>query len=232
MSAKAAGIIGGMGPEATVDLMLRVIRATPARDDADHIRMIVDSDPKIPSRIEALLEGTGESPGPYLAETGRRLESWGAAFLAMPCNTAHYYHGEIQAAVGIPVLHMIDLTAARVAGGHQALRHAGVLAATAVIRTGLYAAAFERLGRRVLYPGDALQDRLMEAIRTIKAGRHGRAESETLQAAADHLVKAGAQALIVACTELSVIAGGLTSGVAVFDASQVLAESIVREATA
>ncbi len=232
MSTKTVGIIGGMGPEATVDLLLRVIKATPARDDADHIRTIVDNDPKVPSRIRALLDGTGESPGPYLAAMGRRLESWGAAFLAMPCNTAHYYHSEIQAAVNIPVLHMIDLTAARIAGDHPGLRRVGLLAATAVVRTGLYTAAFERLGRLTLYPWDAEQGRLMDAIRTIKTGRHGAAELDTLQAAADGLVRAGAEALVVACTELSVIAGGLSSNVALYDASQVLAEAIVKEATA
>lgn len=232
MSTRTVGIIGGMGPEATVDLLLRVIRATPARDDADHIRTIVDNDPKVPSRIKALLDGNGESPGPYLAAMGRRLESWGAALLAMPCNTAHYYHAEIQAAVNIPVLHMIDLTAARIAGDHPALRRVGLLAATAVVRTGLYSAAFERFDRLTLYPRDADQKRLMDAIRTIKTGRHGPAELDTLQAAADGLVRAGAEALVVACTELSVVAGGLSSSVAVYDASQVLAEAIVREATA
>ena len=133
-----------------------------------------------------------------LRAMGRRLEAWGAAFLAMPCNTAHYYHPEIQAAVSIPVLHMIDLTAGRVAAGHPALRRVGVLAATAVVRTGLYTAAFERLRRLTVYPWDAEQGRLMDAIRTIKTGRHGAAELDTLQAAADSLVRAGAEALVVA----------------------------------
>src|SRR3989304_4023725 len=146
MHSKTIGIIGGMGPEATVDLMARVIRATPAQDDADHIRMIVDNDPGVPSRIKALLDGTGESPGPYLVAMARRLESWGADVLAMPCNTAHYYHGEIRAAVAIPVLHMIDLTAATVAQQRPGQNHVGILAATAVIRTGLDATAFDRWG--------------------------------------------------------------------------------------
>jgi aspartate racemase len=230
MSTKTVGIIGGMGPEATVDLMLRVIKATPARDDADHIRTIVDNDPKIPSRIKALLERTGESPGPYLAAMGRRLEAWGAAFLAMPCNTAHYYHGEIQAAVGVPVLHMIDLTAATVVRQHPGVQRVGVLAATAVVRTGLYATAFEALGRGVLYPDNAEQERLQQIIRVIKTGRYGRPETDVVQGACDSLVAAGAQALVIACTELSVIAGTLSSSAPLFDASQVLAEAIVREA--
>jgi aspartate racemase len=232
MDAKTVGIIGGMGPEATVDLMARVIRATPAHDDADHLHLIVDNDPRVPSRIKALLEGTGESPGPYLAAMARRLEAWGADVLAMPCNTAHYYHGEIQAAVSIPVLHMIDLTAAAVAQEQPARKRAGILAATAVVKTGLYAAAFDRRGCCVSYPPADGQDRLMAAIRTIKTGRHGQPEIAVLRAACDDLVAAGADVLVVACTELSVIADALALRTPVYDASQMLAEAIVRNATA
>ncbi len=106
---KVAGIIGGMGPEATVDLLQRVIKRTPVLDDKDHIRCIVDNDPKIPSRIKAIIEGKGEDPGPYLAKMARQLESWGADFLAIPCNTAHFYYESIANAVNIPVLNLIQL---------------------------------------------------------------------------------------------------------------------------
>ena len=71
---KVVGVIGGMGPAATVDLMRRVIEATPAADDVDHIRMLVDNNPKIPSRIAALIDGTGESPVPCLIEMAQGLE--------------------------------------------------------------------------------------------------------------------------------------------------------------
>ncbi len=85
---KVVGIIGGMGPEATVDLMRRIIANTPALDDIDHIRCIVDNNPKIPSRIKALIEADGESPGPVMAAMGKSLEAYGVDFLAIPCNTA------------------------------------------------------------------------------------------------------------------------------------------------
>ena len=106
---KIVGILGGMGPDATVDLMQRIIRLTPALDDADHIRCIVDNNPKVPSRIKAIIEGGGEDPGPCMADMGRRLASWGADFLVIACNTAHYYHGAVQQAVDIPVINLIDL---------------------------------------------------------------------------------------------------------------------------
>src|SRR5210317_1086324 len=111
---KTVGILGGMGPEATVDLMRRIIRLTPALDDADHIRCIVDNNPKVPSRIKAIIEGDGEDPGPCMADMGRRLESWGADFLVIACNTAHFYYGAVQQAVNIPVVNLIDLVAGHV----------------------------------------------------------------------------------------------------------------------
>ena len=226
-----AGLIGGMGPEATVDLMRRVIRATPAEDDADHVHMIVDNNPRVPSRIRALIEGDGESPAPCLREMARRLETHGAHFLAIPCNTAHAYFDEIASAVSIPVLHMIRLTAEAVTAESPDLRFVGVLASSAVIMTGLYEKAFRRAGVEVLYPRGSLQDRIMQAIRQIKAGRLGRAGEETLLEAARDLDEQGAEAIVVACTELSLAAGPLAGRGRVYDAAQVLAEAIVRTAS-
>ena len=97
-SPPTVGIIGGVGPQATVDLMQRLIDLTPAQDDADHIRMLVDNDPAVPSRIAALIEKTGPSPAPHLARMARGLVSHGATLLAMPCNTAHHYLADIRAA--------------------------------------------------------------------------------------------------------------------------------------
>lgn len=77
MRQKTVGIIGGMGPEATVDIMQRIIQATPANDDQDHLRLLVDNNPKVPSRIRALIEGTGEDPAPVLVQMARDLERWG-----------------------------------------------------------------------------------------------------------------------------------------------------------
>jgi len=81
---KVVGIIGGMGPEATVDFMRRVIAKTPAQDDNDHLRMLVDNNPKIPSRIAALIEGTGEDPSPVLCEMAKGLQAQGAEVFSLP----------------------------------------------------------------------------------------------------------------------------------------------------
>ena len=125
MKEKIVGIIGGLGPEATVDLMRRVIQATPAGDDQDHIRMIVDCNPKVPSRMKAILEGTGENPAPDLVTMAKDLAAWGADFLVIACNTAHLYFDRIQEAVPIPVLNMIDFTVDHLVTKNPAIRKAG-----------------------------------------------------------------------------------------------------------
>jgi aspartate racemase len=127
-----------MGPEATVDLMNRIIRATPASDDVDHIRMVVDNNPKVPSRIRALIEGDGPSPVPVLQGMARKLSAYGVDFLAMPCNTAHYYHQEVQQAVTVPLLDMVELAVQKVVQQYPGVPAVGLLASTAVLSLKIY----------------------------------------------------------------------------------------------
>ena len=228
MADKIVGVIGGMGPEATVDLMWRVILATPAQDDSDHIRMIVDNNPKVPSRIKAFIEGTGESPAPILVQMGRKLQAYGADFLVIPCNTAHYYLNDIRSAVSIPVIDMIELTVDAVLRENPALKTTGLLASQAVLQTGLYMKRFGEGDIDLIYPQDKLQEKLMTAIRTIKTGRYGASEKSILQSAADDVVKRKAEALIIACTELSLIADAFDPELKVYDSAQILAEAVVR----
>ena len=223
---KTVGILGGMGPEATVDLMRRVIRLTPAQGDADHIRCIVDVNPKVPSRIKAIIEGTGESPGPCLADMARGLTAWGADFLAIACNTAHYYHPEIQAAVAVPVLNMIELAVAAVAERVPGATRVGVLATPAIAMTGLYDRPLAARGLRAVYPAPLEQERLFAVVKAIKSGDTGRAQRAAFADVVAHVAGLGAQAAIISCTELGIVAEG-EFGLPVLDAAEVLAEEIV-----
>jgi len=223
---KVAGIIGGMGPEATVDLMQRIIRLTPAMDDKDHIRCIVDNNPKVPSRIKAIIEGGGEDPGPVMADMGRRLEAWGADFLVIPCNTAHYYHQAVQQAVTIPVVDMIDLVVEEVKTNFSREKKIGMLASPAVAITKLYTARFSALGMTEVWPDPEHQDRLFHVIRQVKTGRISPDLHQQYARVCDHLRDRGVRVAVVACTELSVLGGDLS--VSTIDASQVLAEAVVR----
>lgn len=230
MKEKIVGIIGGMGPEATVDLMNRIIQGTPANDDVDNIRMIVDNNPKVPSRIKALIEGTGESPGPCMADMARRLQDYGADFLVIPCNTAHYYYPETADAVSIPILNMIDLTVDRVCTENGKLKKAGVLASTAVLNIKLYHEYFNKRDVETLFPEPEIQTDLMTLIRKVKAGQQDEEVILHFKQAAENLKAQGAECLIIACTELSVLADELQNSLPVYDASQVLATEIIRNA--
>lgn len=230
MGLRRIGILGGMGPEATVLLMQKVIAATPARDDADHIPLIVDQNPQVPSRIRRLIEGTGEDPGPVLAGMAQRLQAIGAAALAMPCNTAHHYAPVIRAAVQIPFLDMVALSvdhAAQLAGPGAAL---GILASPAVRRVGLFDAPCAARGLTPIYPQD--EDALLAAIRQIKAEGPVPAARAALAAAADDLAARGAAVQMIACTEFSLIADSISPGITCFDTLDRLVGAIIGFATA
>ena len=226
---RIVGIIGGMGPEATVDLMQRVINATPAKDDSDHIRMLVDNNPKIPSRIKALIEKTGESPGPCMAGVARGLEKQGADFLVIPCNTAHHYYKDVVDAVNVPVLNLCELTSNHVKKALPNVRRVGLLSSSALQLIHLYEPWFERFDTQVLYPEGDNQQAVMDLIRAVKANRHTQEQLDAYNKAARDLEDQGAECLIVACTELSVIGNKLRTSLPVFDASELLAQKIVQK---
>lgn len=222
---RRVGILGGMGPQATILLMQKVLDGVDAKDDAGHIPLIVDQNPQVPSRIRRLIEGEGEDPGPVLAAMARRLEAAGAEALAMPCNTAHHYADQIRAAVGIPLLDMVDLSvasAARLAGSSG---KAGILASPAVRRIGLFEARLRTCGLEPVYPGD--EAALLAAIRQIKAQGAGPAPGAVLRAASEELMSRGARVQMIACTEFSLIAEPTGVGVTAFDTLDVLAQAII-----
>ncbi len=227
---KIVGVIGGMGPEATVDLMQQVINATPAQDDADHIRMLVDNNPKVPSRIKALIEGDGESPAACLTRMAKGLEAQGASFLVIPCNTAHHYFLDVEAAVNIPVLNLIELTSNHARNSLPNLRKVGLLASTALQLIHLYEPWFEKHDIQVLYPSVENQQAVMDLICAVKAKRQTSLQIQYYNQAVNDLRDQGAECLVVACTELSVISGPLQTELPIYDASKILAETIVYKA--
>jgi aspartate racemase len=203
---KPVGILGGMGPEATILLMQKVLGAVAAKDDADHIPLIVHQNPQVPSRIRRLLEGQGDDPGPGLAAMARDLQAAGASALAMPCNTAHAYAPRIRAATDLPFLDMRQATVNQL----QSLgagRRIGLLASPAVRVTSAFDAAFEQAGFTAVWPKD--EGPVLALIRQIKAGEVGAAQQSALRDAAERLAPQ-CDHLLVACTELSLIAPAIT----------------------
>ncbi len=196
---RVAGVLGGLGPDATVDFMARVLAATPADKDQDHIRMLVDHNPRVPNR-HAAIAGETDSVGPELVAMAQRLETAGADFLVMPCNTAHAWADEISAAVGIPFLSIIDVTVEALQ--HQTAKHVGVMAADGCLRAGLYQSALADAGYEALTWNDAELATFMELVYRIKAGDRDEDIGSGLRKLAADLEFAGAEVLIAGCTEI------------------------------
>ncbi|MEM1302669.1 MAG: amino acid racemase [Pseudomonadota bacterium] len=220
---RTIGVLGGMGPEATIALMARVVAAVDARDDADHIPLIVDQNTQVPSRIKALIEGTGDDPGPVLGDMAARLEAAGADALVMACNTAHHYADAITSRVSVPFLSIVDLSVqAAVARADGPI---GMLASPAVAQVGLYDGVVGAAGREVLHSdGDAA----LAVIKAVKAEGPTADAARALEAIALGLAEDGAATQIVACTEYSLLLGQMdVQGVTLIDAMDVLVAEMV-----
>jgi len=219
------GILGGMGPEATVLLMARVIAATCAQDDADHVPMLVDNNTQVPSRIKAIIEKTGADPGPPLVEMARRLEAGGAQALAMPCNTAHHYAPVIASAVEIPLLNMVELSAARIGAMKLTNRRIGLLASPAVRLTEVFDQALRSHQIKTIYPAD--ENRMLDAIRAVKKDSNDKNARLIMEDAARELMENGADCLLIACSELSIIGDAVPPIFPCIDTIDVLAQAVV-----
>jgi aspartate racemase len=230
MEEKIIGIVGGMGPEATADLYMRIIRATPVEKDQDHHRIIIDSNPKVPDRTPAIV-GDGESPLPLMIDTAKNVEKAGADFLIMPCNTAHYFYDQLQGSVEIPVLHMIKLSASYTKKTYPKVRKAGLLATDGTIASELYHDAYGKQGIEIITPDEDGQEKVMKAIyQDIKRGKLDPGRKK-LHHEAERLIDNGAEAILNGCTEVSIVLHPGDVEVPIVDPLQVLAEEAVKLAS-
>lgn len=222
---RRVGILGGMGPEATILLMQKVLAAVQADDDADHIPLIVDQNPQVPSRIRHLIEGQGQDPGPVLADMARRLVAGGAQALAMPCNTAHHYAPMVRAATDVPFLDMVQASVDHAAALRPDAGKVGILASPAVRKVGLFDAPLAARGLTAVYASD--EDAMLAAIRQIKS-RGPRPEARTtLTQASAGLAALGAGVQMIACTEFSLMPDAVAPGITAFDTLDRLVGDIV-----
>jgi aspartate racemase len=223
------GVLGGMGPAATLDFFAKVLAATPAERDQDHLRLLIDNNPVgIPDR-NAALRDQGPGPGRVLAAMARGLEAQGANFLVMPCNTAHNWQADIEAAVSIPFIGMIGETV-RAAQALTPRPHRLGLLATAGGRA-LYEPALKAVGFEVLASEGEAFERLMDMIYRIKTGDVGPAQRAEAAALAAALVDRGAGAVVSACTELPLVLDAVDVRVPLLDATDVLVERTIAYAT-
>ncbi|MDR7536034.1 MAG: amino acid racemase [Armatimonadota bacterium] len=222
---RTIGVLGGMGPWATLDFFARLLRLTPASRDQDHLRVLIDNNPAVPDRTAVLL-GHGEDPTPWLVAGARGLAAAGADVLAIPCNTAHAFYPAIAGSVAIPVLHMMEEAAAAAAQAYPRLRRVGLLATAGTVRTGLYARAFGRYHVETIVPRgqeQAAADALIAAIKAGPGPGHRAAAVDLMQA----LAARGAEVIVLGCTELPLVLQADAAPVPVLDATEVLARRAV-----
>jgi aspartate racemase len=199
---RTVGVIGGMGPAATLDFFDRILKRTKAVRDEDHLRVIIDNNTKLPSRNAASL-GDGPSPGAALAATARGLQTAGADFIVMACNTAHAYEAEIREAITVPFLSMIDETVAAVAELRP--ERVGLLAADPCLRANLYQDACRKAGLDLVLLAPDSQRTLQQLINRIKSGDTGDVVRRSMAVLAGRLETLGAEVVVAGCTEVPIV---------------------------
>ncbi len=221
------GILGGVGPMATVYFMQRILDLTDAARDQDHVDMLVWNHASIPDRTAYLVGDSSDSPGPVMAEDARQLERAGARFIALPCNTAQAFIDEVQGAVGIPVIDIVAETVAAAQAAVPGLTTVGLLATDGTLRARTYHRAAEAAALEAVVPDEDVQKDVMAMIYDgVKAGMP--VERARFDAAVAHLRAKGAGAVLLACTELSVLRTDLSVGeVDVIDSLDALAARTV-----
>ena len=229
------GVVGGIGPAATVSFLDKLVRATPAARDQDHLKVVVEQNPQIPDRT-AYLVGAGADPTLALYATCRKLQDADADIIAIPCNTAHAFVSHIQPMLGIPIVHMLRETVDFIAKAYGDARRIGLLATSGTIAARVYHDEIERTMRQTLTPDAATQDEVMDAIygpRGVKSGFRDPQGRARVEAAIRALAGRGAEVIILGCTELPLLVeqnlGYRVDGrtIPIIDPAQVLAERCI-----
>ena len=222
---KLLGILGGLGPLSSAYFYELVTKHTKASRDQDHIDMIISSRATTPDRTAFILGRSPEDPLPYMIEDAKRLEAYGADAIVIPCNTAHYFIGEVREAVNVPVPSIISETCEHVK--RAGFKKAAILATEGTVSSRSYQNEFESIGLNWAVPDADGQAILMDIIygdvkRGVIPGR------EKLDAVIDPLKREGCDCAVLACTELSLLTSRLGGDSFFVDSLEVLAECAVR----
>ena len=227
MQDKVIGILGGMGPEATWDLFGRITKLTHAERDADHLHIIIDSNPKIPDRTQAIISN-GPSPVPAMITAGKNLEKAGADFIVIPCMTAHFFIGHVQESLRIPVINAFELIQQTLA--NEMFTKVGVIATTGSLESKLYERYLDRV--QLLFPDPEVQKNevmdLIYGLNGIKAGSLSGSILTRLNRIITRFQQQGAEAVIAGCTEIGLVLKDQSMPLPVIDPLDLLAEEAVR----
>jgi aspartate racemase len=222
---RRAGVLGGMGPEATLVFLEKFYSLTRGRVEQARPALLVSIDPQVPDRNKAW-SGFGISPAAALAQMGRSLKRAGAEFCVMACITAHGYVASFEREVGIPLIRMPDIVAEALGKETNTNGPVGLLATTTTLEMKLFQSAFAARNSSLIVPDKIGQEALMHAIYSIKKGEEAR---QSVLAVAKSLVARGARTLLLGCTDLSVLSPLQLEGCSVVDALDLLAGRTLAE---
>ena len=200
---KVLGILGGMGPQATIDLQQKILNLTVASCDAEHMRVYVDNHAQIPDRVEAVLYN-GPSPAPFMQESLDKLVAMGASCIAMPCVSAHYFLPDLNIPPQVLFLDMLQI-AARVSASNFTGKKAGILCTVGTAKNGIVTRAMDSASIPCLYPQEQDQKLVESYIREVKAGSDLSAPADGLRVITAEMVSRGADYFVLACTELPIL---------------------------
>lgn len=232
MKEKTIGILGGMGPEATLDCFDKIIRNTPARTDQEHLRVVIDSNPKVPDRTAAIT-GKGESPVPILAAGCRALQQAGADFIIIPCVSAHFFLEEVRQQIKLPIMSIFDVVAETIIRDHPNIKTVGLMGTTGTITGGLFQKRLAADNIKTIVPPESQRIKVMAAIYDIKNSEPARSRAQItsdLIAAAEDLISNGARGIIAGCTEIPLALKQDHLPVPYFDALSILARAAIIKA--
>jgi len=219
--AKTIGIIGGMGPAATIDLITKIYARSSASFEQQHLHVLADIDPSIPDRTEAILTNKEGKVVAHLLKNAQGLVRQGADLLAMPCNTAHAFINQLKRELPVPFASIVDVTVDYMLRTDQGA--VGIMATDGTLAAGLYIQQLEERGVRILRPTTAQQAALMRAIYAFKSGELVHS-SEVANDIYNNLLWAGAECVVAACTELPIM---LAQEEKVIDPTGLLAQHLV-----
>lgn len=224
---KTIGIVG-IAPYATADFYRKIIDATPAKKDWENIRILIDNNPKIPSRGRAIELGETD-PSPQILDTINELGDRGADFAVIPCNTVHYFFDSFSKGTNIPVLNFIEETANYVVNFMPEIKNVGLIASKITTQYKLYDKYLSSKGV-VVHTLPEEQQTISEIIESVKVGNKEFSDVEKVRAIALKLIEKGIEALILGCTEISLLLHDGDLSVPIFDSNEVMAKVCVRKA--
>lgn len=201
MTEKVLGVLGGMGPLASAQFMLRLTLLTSADCDQDHIPTVLWSDPRVPDRTAARL-CSGPDPLPWLMRGIDGLRTAGCGAIVIPCNTAHGWFNPMARDAGIPILHIVQAAVTDLQRLGIPPSTIGLMGTAATLAMRLYQDRMSPQGWDIIEPEAEQMERLVNpAIALVKANRVTEAYQPLVQVA-NSLAARGATAVVLGCTEI------------------------------